>query len=164
MGRTAYLWVPRGPGRAPRVQDAARGLPLKLLLRQVPEVCRQQPRVTRENKAWSPLDSYGPGALPLPRANEGRGAPAAAKVDAPTPRHGFDLCHGDPVLLGEWVDGPQFADPPNGSWCSIHIVALDFRAERPRPLEPDTGGYPITRAAETPGYLASFPREIPVIK
>jgi hypothetical protein len=82
------------------------------------------------------VDLCGSRCLPLPRANEGSGAPAAAKVDAPTPRHGFDSCHGDPVLLGEWVDGPQFADPPIESWCSIHTVALDFRAERSRPLEP----------------------------
>jgi hypothetical protein len=88
------------------------------------------------------LDLCGSPCLPLPPAKEGRGAPAAAKVDAPTPSHGFDLCHGDPVLLGEWVDGPQFADPPIGSWCSIHTVALDFRVERPRPLEPDPGGIP----------------------
>jgi hypothetical protein len=98
------------------------------------------------------LDLCGSRCLPFPRANEGRGAPAAAQVDAPTPSHGFDLGQGDPVLLGEWVDGPQFADPPIGSWCSIHTMALDFRAERPRPLEPDPRGYPITRNRETCGH------------
>jgi hypothetical protein len=80
------------------------------------------------------LDLCGSRCLPLPRTNEGRGAPAAAKVDAPTPSHGFDLCHGDPVLLGEWIDGPQFAAPPIGSWCYIHTMALDFRAGRAKTI------------------------------
>jgi hypothetical protein len=105
------------------------------------------------------LDLCGSRCLPLPRTNEGRGAPAAAKVDAPTPSHGFDLCHGDPVLLGEWVDGPQFADPPIGSWCYIHTMALDFRAGKAKTIGTGPpGGYPITRTAETCGYPASSAR------